>query len=86
MPDCRYLVAADDYETGIAPDRLRAVTAPAMMCVWAHYHPSAVEKLSDTPPWLLKAALAADLWRPGQCDRCPAFERGAAVERPRAAA
>ena len=25
----------------------------------------------------IKTALAADQWRPGQCDRCPCFERGA---------
>lgn len=86
MPECRYLVGADEYETGIDPRRTRPEPSPPMMCVWAHYHPAAVEKLADTPPWLIKAALAADQWRPGQCDRCPCFERGAPVELPRAAA
>ncbi|WEK38657.1 MAG: hypothetical protein P0Y50_08835 [Candidatus Brevundimonas colombiensis] len=82
---CRFLVAADAYQTGVDMRRLSPTPAPAMLCVWAHYHPDAVAKLADTPPWLTKAALAADLWRPGQCDRCPCFEAGAAIEQPRTA-
>lgn len=86
MADCRYLVAADDYRTGVAPDRTQPAPSPRQLCVWAHYHPAAVEKLADTPPWLVRAALAADQWRPGQCNGCPCFQAGAAVETPRAAA
>lgn len=85
-PACRFLVAPDDYQTGIDSGRLTPRPAPAMLCVWAHYHADAVAKLADTPPWLMKAALAGDLWRPGQCERCPTYQAGDAVERPRAAA
>lgn len=86
MTDCRYLVGADDYSTGIDTRSAKPERSPKMMCVWAHYHPAAVEKLADTPPWLIKAAMAADQWRPGQCERCPCFKAGAPVELPRAAA
>lgn len=86
MAECRYLVAADNYQTGVALDVLKAAPSPRQLCVWAHYHPSAVEKLADTPPWLIKAALAADQLRPGQCDRCPCRQAGAPVEMPRAVA
>lgn len=85
MSDCRYLVSADDYATGVDLHRLRDAAAPKALCVWAHYHPAAVEKLADTPPWLVKAALAADQWRKGQCARCPCFDAGPAVEQPQRA-
>lgn len=83
MADCRYLVAADDYQTGVDLHRLYACGAPKMLCVWAHFHPTAVEKLADTPPWLMKTALAADLWREGQCEKCACRENGEPVEQPR---
>lgn len=83
--DCRYLVAPDSYQTGVSLSRLRLDEAPKMLCIWAHYHPDAVEKLSNTPPWLATVALASDQWRPGQCKGCPCYEAGAALETPRAA-
>lgn len=86
MPDCRFLVAADNYSTGVDLHVLKPASSERMLCVWAHYHQDAVAKLANTPPWLVKTALAGDQWRPGQCDRCPCFQAGAAVETPRAAA
>lgn len=86
MRDCRFLVAADDYSTGVDLHVLKPASSDRMLCVWAHFHQDAVAKLANTPPWLVKAAMAADQWRPGQCDRCPCFQAGAVVETPRAAA
>lgn len=85
MADCRYLVAADEYATGVDLQVLKPASSERMLCVWAHYHPAAVEKLANTPPWLMKTALAADLWRKGQCARCPCFDAGPAVEQPQRA-
>ena len=86
MRDCRFLVGADNYSTGVDLHVLKPASSERMLCVWAHYHKDALTKLANTPPWLVKAALAGDQWRPGQCDRCPCFQAGAAVETPRAAA
>lgn len=53
---------------------------PRNLCAWAHFHPDAPAKLVDTPPWLQRSVLAGHLMRDGDCDICPAFTRGKAVE------
>jgi hypothetical protein len=56
-----------------------------MLCAWAIYAPAATAALTDAPDWMARNAMAGHLWRDGDCDRCPCFERGEPVETPRAA-
>lgn len=87
MPDCKYLVAPDEYELKtVHMGDFRPAPAPLMLCAWAIYHPASGAALTDTPDWLVRNAMAGHLWRDGDCDRCPCFERGEPVETPRVAA
>jgi hypothetical protein len=83
MPECKYLVAPDEFEVVPCLGAAKAKPAPRMLCAWATYHPDAVEALRVSPPWLVRNAVAGHQWRDGDCDRCPAFERGEPVEVPR---
>lgn len=87
MVTCRYLVAPDAFELKTVHDAdFQPAPAPRMLCAWAIYHPASTAALTDTPDWLVRNAMAGHLWRVGDCERCPSFERGEPVETPRAAA
>lgn len=50
------------------------------LCTWAHYHPDALDKLMQVPPWLTRNALAGHLMKPEDCETCTLFDPGDAVE------
>lgn len=78
---CRYATAPEEMWAGTGPHDVKRVKEPErFLCAWAHYHPTSPEKLTDTPPWLQRNALAGHLMREGDCERCPCFERGDPVE------
>jgi len=85
MSECRYLVAPDAHEFRTVSGERIASPAPRMLCAWAIYHPASADKMMDAPDWLARNAMAGHLWREGDCDRCPCFDAGDAVETPRAA-
>lgn len=79
MPECRYLTAPAEAEV-LGADGGPVLSPPRDLCAWAIYHPASADKLTDTPPWLVRNAVAGPLVRRGDCDRCLGFEPGAPVE------
>lgn len=81
MP-CKYATApVEMQERSNLTGKWRDVPNPdRFLCSWADYHPNAVEKLSNTPPWLQRNALAGHLMQKGDCERCPLYDEGDAIE------
>lgn len=78
---CKYATAsAEVWEDSILHGWKRVEQPERDLCSWADYHPEAVDKLSNTPPWLQRNALSGHLMRKGDCEKCPLFERGNPVE------
>ena len=81
MTKCKYATAPAELYTQNANGEFVQISNPdRTLCAWATYHPEAVEKLTGTPPWLQRNALAGHLIRESDCDTCPLFERGPPVE------
>lgn len=81
---CKYLTAPEEVwvqRPDLGPGWQLAKAPERSLCAWATYHPASAEKLTDTPPWLSRAALGGHLVKPeADCIGCPCFERGSAVE------
>ena len=81
---CRYLTVPEEQwvrRPGLQAGWTLARSPERSLCAWATYHPAAVEKLTDTPPWLGRNALAGHLVMPkADCAGCPCFEAGEPVE------
>ncbi len=73
---CRYANRPEVCED----ERGRPLAAERVLCAWTHFHPAAVEALTQSPPWLQRAALAGHLMRADDCGRCPFHEAGPPVE------
>ncbi|WP_332763959.1 hypothetical protein [Phenylobacterium sp.] len=78
---CRYATASTEaYVVHPGGQHERVTDPPRDLCAWAQFHPASAEKLTDTPPWLQRNALAGHLMRAADCATCPCFERGEPVE------
>lgn len=66
---CRHLVPAE--EAVDLDDRNRETKTTVLLCNWADTAP---RQLINVPRWMSRAAIVADLWRPGDCDGCPCHE------------
>lgn len=78
---CKYATAPmESWESKTGHGWTKIAEPERDLCSWADFHPEAVEKLSNTPPWLQRNALSGHLMRKGDCEVCPLFERGDPVE------
>lgn len=82
MTHCKYASCADESweRSPISGRWVPKKDVKRDMCTWALYHPDAVDKLTNVPPWLSRNALAGHLMRPADCESCPLFEEGDPVE------
>lgn len=77
---CRYATAPAEMWRDSNRGWVKVEEPERDMCSWATFHPESAEKLSNTPPWLQRNAIAGHLMRKGDCEKCPLFERGDPVE------
>lgn len=82
MTSCKYASAPNQLfeRSNITGAWIEKKDAPRDMCSWAHYHPDALEKLTNVPPWLVRNSLSGHLMNPADCEVCPLFDPGDALE------
>lgn len=84
MTPCRYASAPQELweqrsKLGV-PGWQKVAEPDRFLCSWATFHEESVEKLSNTPPWLQRNALAGHLMRKDDCASCPCYSPGDPVE------